>query len=147
MRGSKKQVVLAGLALVIALGFSGCQSSRASQRKREHASEYAALGGEDKASVDRGQLRVGMTTNAVVLAWGQPTTISTISTPNGPFVFWEYYRKRVVTQDPQVMVPRSPTPVPQSLAIPGASPRTKVFEYLDRSAVFHDEKLVNWEPR
>ena len=131
------------LSLLSVLAVIGCQKSNMAERKQD----YAALSGEDKASVDRGKLREGMTTNAVLIAWGQPSIISTISTPKGPFVFWEYYRKKTVVQDPQVIVPGSPTPVPQSRVLPGAPPVSRVIEWLDRSAVFHDDRLVNWEPK
>jgi hypothetical protein len=98
--------------------------------------------------VDRGQLRQGMSTNAVLIAWGQPTIISTMSTPNGPFVIWEYYRKRAATNPAvrrEVMVPGSPTPVPISRVFPEAAPSFSppVVESLDRTAVFHKERLVS----
>ncbi len=131
------------LSLLSVLAVIGCQKSNIAERKRD----YAALSGEDKDSVDRGKLREGMTTNVVLVAWGQPSIISTISTPNGPFVFWEYYRKKTVVQDPQVIVPRSPTPVPQSRVLPSAPPASRVIEWLDRTAVFHEDRLVNWEPK
>jgi len=146
-RAIKNQTLWTCLALLSVLVVIGCEKSAIDERKRAHAGEYAALGGDDQASVNHGMLREGMTTNAVRIAWGQPTVISTISTPNGPFVFWEYYRKKTVVEDPQVMVPRSPTPVPQSRVLPGTAPKSRVVEWLDRTAVFHDERLVNWEPK
>ena len=135
------------LALLSVLVGSGCQRSQLAKRKRAAAGAYAALSAEDKASVDRGTLHEGMTTNAVLIAWGQPSIVSTISTPNGPFLFWEYYRQKTVVQEPQAIVSGAPTPVPQSRVLPNIPPTSRVVEWLARTAVFHDDRLVNWEPR
>ncbi|HZR20752.1 MAG TPA: hypothetical protein VFE51_25955 [Verrucomicrobiae bacterium] len=143
----KNRILSRALAILIVLVVVGCEKSQVAERKRAHPGEYAALSGEDKVSVDRGRLREGMTTNAVLMVWGKPTTISTISTPNGPFVLWEYYRKSMIIEDPQVMVPRSPTPVPRSRVLPGTPPSSRVVEWLDRTAAFHEERLVNWSPK
>jgi hypothetical protein len=128
----------------------GCASAHIAARRQAHAADYAALTAEEKALVDRGELCQGMGTNAVLIAWGQPSIISTTLTPNGPFVTWEYYRKRAGTDlsvRREVMVPWSSTPVPASQVFPDAvsSPFTPpVVESLARTAVFHNERLVNW---
>ncbi len=127
----------------------GCESSHIAARRQAHAADYAALTAEEKALVDRGQLRQGMSTNAVLIAWGQPTIISATLTPNGPFITWEYYRKKAVTNPSargEIMVPGSPTPVPISQVFPEAAPSFSppVVESLDRTAVFHKERLVSW---
>jgi hypothetical protein len=90
-----------------------------------------------------------MSTNAVVIAWGQPSIISTTLTPNGPFVIWEYYRKKAATNPSvrrEVMVPWSSTPVPESQVFPEAarSISAAVAESLDRTAVFHKDRLAGW---
>ena len=148
----KKQILWPGLTMLSLVLLFGCESSGPAARRRTHAREYEALSEQQKASVVRGALSQGMTTNAVLIAWGQPTIISTVSTPNGPFVFWEYYRKRVAPElsvRREVIVPRSSTPVPESRVFPAAanSPSPPVVEWLDRTAVFHDERLVNWSPK
>ena len=137
------------LTMLSLLLLVGCESSHIAARRQAHAADYAALTAEEKALVDRGELRQGMSTNAVLIAWGQPTIISTTPTPNGPFVIWEYYRKRAAN-DPsarrEVMVPWSSTPVPESQVFPYAAPSFSppVVESLDRTAVFHHERLVSW---
>jgi hypothetical protein len=133
-----------GLLLLV-----GCESSHIAARRQAYAADYAALTAEDKALVDRGELRQGMSTNAVLIAWGQPSIISTMPTPNGPYVIWEYYQKRAATNPlvrREVMVPWSSTPVPESQVFPEAagSFSTSTVESLDRSAAFHKERLVGW---
>ena len=113
------------LTMLSLLLLVGCERSHIAARRQANAADYAALTAEDKALVDRGELRQGMSTNAVLIAWGQPTIISTTPTPNGPFVIWEYYRKRAA-----------------AYAAPSFSP--PVVESLDRTAVFHHERLVSW---
>ena len=145
----KMQILWPCLTMLSLLLFVGCVSSHIAARRQAYAADYAALTAEEKALVDRGQLQQGMSTNAVLIAWGQPTTISTIPTPNGPFVIWEYYRKKTATIQPdrrEVMVQGSPTPVPISRVLPEATTSFSppVVESLDRTAAFHKERLVNW---
>ena len=149
MRLSQKQNLWTCLTVLGLLLLVGCESSKIAARRQAHAVDYAALTAEEKALVDRGELRQGMSTNAALIAWGQPTIISTMPTPNGPFVIWEYYRKRVATSPSaprQVMVPWSSTPVPESRVFPEAAPSFSpaLVESLGRSAVFHNERLVSW---
>ena len=51
----KPVVLLLGLLLL-----AGCATSTVESRKQERSSAYAALSSEDKAMVDSGQIRVGM---------------------------------------------------------------------------------------
>jgi hypothetical protein len=149
MQMSKSQILWACLTMLGLLLFVGCESSRIAARRQAYAADYAALTAEEKALVDRGELCHGMSTNAVLIAWGQPSIISTMLTPNGPFITWEYYRKRTVT-DPsvqrEIMVPWSSTPVPISQVFPEAARyySSSVVESQDRTAVFHKERLVGW---
>ncbi len=130
----------------------GCASSNVAAWRQAHATDYAALSAADKAAVDKGKVREGMSTNAVLIAWGRPDIVSTMSTPNGPFVIWEYYRKRTITTPSprrEAMVPWSSTPVPDSRLFPNTAPTfsTSVVETLEHTAAFHNERLVNWSPR
>jgi len=136
-----------GLLLLV-----GCESSNIAARRQAYATDYAALSAEEKALVDKGKLRQGMSTNEVLIAWGQPEIISTMDTPNGPFVIWEYYRKRTVTTPSvrrEVMVPGSSTPVAESRVFPNAAPSgsSSVVESLERTAAFQNDRLVNWSPK
>ena len=105
MQNLKRQILCAGLAGLCLLAIVGCSSSNLEARRQAHPADYAALNPAEKASVDRGRLQPGMTTNAVLLAWGQPTIISSISTPNGPYIVWEYYRKTTLARREKSLFP------------------------------------------
>ncbi len=48
----------------------GCESSNIATQRKVHATDYAALSTPEKSLVDRGKLCQGMSTNAVLIAWG-----------------------------------------------------------------------------
>ena len=70
----------------------GCASSTIDSRKQERAAGYAALPADVKALVDQGQLKVGMTIDAVYIAWGQPSEVLQNETEGGgAATVWLYY--------------------------------------------------------
>ncbi len=62
---------------------TGCATSNLSTRKQERYSTYAALTPEQRALVDSGQIQVGLPLDAVYIAWGQPSQISTGQSSTG----------------------------------------------------------------
>jgi hypothetical protein len=84
-------VLLAGgLALLC-----GCATSSIGKRRAQRAEAYAALSPELRAQVDRGEIAPGMGTNAVFIAWGRPTRVTTGSGNGGAEVEWGYYRNYI----------------------------------------------------
>jgi hypothetical protein len=79
---------LAAAALAV-----GCVSSSIVQRKNERSDAYARLTPDWRAKVDRGEIREGMDSNAVYIAWGKPTRVESVATPAGDKIRWEYWRK------------------------------------------------------
>ena len=78
------------LAAVVVL--CGCASSTPQKRARERAASYAGMPPETKTMVDHGKIKTGMTTEAVYIAWGQPSEILNAQTPNGvTTTTWLYY--------------------------------------------------------
>jgi len=147
---SNGQILWPGLIICLLI-LSGCKSPSIADRRKMYSNEYVGLSDEEKALVDRGVLRKGMSTNAVLIIWGKPTIIGSISTPNGPFVTWEYYRKRSAPElatHTEAIVPWSSTPIPANQVLPGTPLNSSppVIEWLDRTAVFHGDRLVNWSP-
>ena len=63
-------VCLLGLLL-----FTGCATSTVESRKKERPAAYNALSAEDKELVDKGQIKTGMSQDAVYIAWGPPAQI------------------------------------------------------------------------
>jgi hypothetical protein len=60
-------------------------------RQRERPAAYAALSPETRALVDQGRIRVGMDTNAVYIAWGQPGEVTEGENQSGRTTSWTYY--------------------------------------------------------
>lgn len=64
------------LALVPVLMFlAGCKTATIESRRAERAAGYAALAPEQRQLVDQGQIKSGMTEDAVYIAWGPPWEI------------------------------------------------------------------------
>jgi hypothetical protein len=61
--------------LLITLLMAGCATSSIESRKKERLAAYSALPLDDRRLVDKGQIKVGMTQDAVYIAWGQPSQI------------------------------------------------------------------------
>src|SRR6476620_6199196 len=79
--------------LIVCLLFAGCATkSTIESRRLERSSAYEALPPDQKQMVDAGQIRVGMTSDAVYIAWGKPNEILESEDPQqGHLVFWRYY--------------------------------------------------------
>jgi hypothetical protein len=84
---------LAAFILLTFLAFSllGCATSSVETRKKERPAYYAALTPEQKQLVDQGKIQVGMTPDAVYLAWGSPAEILESETPEGHTTNWIYH--------------------------------------------------------
>ena len=79
------------LALIAGLLFTGCATnSNVASRKKERAAAYAALSPEFKKLVDDGQIRKGMSEDAVYIAWGRPAQILQQENAGGAATVWLY---------------------------------------------------------
>ena len=58
-----------------ALLLYGCSTSTIETRRKERAAAYGTLAQEEKELVDRGQIKSGMSQDAVYIAWGPPAQI------------------------------------------------------------------------
>jgi hypothetical protein len=80
-----------GAALVIcSLLVSSCATSSVESRKQERAAAYSALSPEDRQLVDQGQIKVGMSPDAVFLSWGRPDEVLENETREGHATIWLY---------------------------------------------------------
>lgn len=81
------------LALVsVALIFSGCETVE--NRISEHADIYNTLSPRDQQLVQSGQIRSGMSMNAVWLAWGSPEQKTHGEMRGQPTETWIYVQTR-----------------------------------------------------
>ena len=92
MRPNRHFIVKAPLFLCLLL-LAGCATkSTIETRRTERFSAYDTLPADQKAMVDAGQIRVGMSSDAVYIAWGKPNEILESEDPQqGHLVFWRYY--------------------------------------------------------
>lgn len=70
---------------------AGCATSTVESRIKERPAAYDALPDEQKSLVSEGQIRIGMGTDAVFIAWGKPSQILESESDQGHFVTWVYH--------------------------------------------------------
>lgn len=70
---------------------AGCASSTVESRKKERLAAYQALPPDQKELVDKGQIQVGMSQDAVYVAWGEPAQILQSETGDGLLTRWLYH--------------------------------------------------------
>ena len=78
------------LSLIASLLLTGCATSTIASRKRERAAAYAALSPEFQTLAADGQIRRGMTEDAVYIAWGKPAQILHQEDAQGLATIWIY---------------------------------------------------------
>ena len=66
-----------------ALLLAGCATSTVETRKQERYAAYSNLPPEFKGLVDQAQIKIGMPTDAVYIAWGRPAQILTGQASSG----------------------------------------------------------------
>ena len=79
------------LAAATALFISGCATSTIESRRAEKISTYHNLAPEEKQLVDQGQIKIGMTTDAVYIAWGPPSEVLESEDSTGHITTWRFY--------------------------------------------------------
>lgn len=80
---------MAGLCLVVAGGLSSCTSAL-EHRITKNPQLYQRLSVQDQGLVSRGEIREGMTKEAVFLAWGRADYISSGKDRGAPIDKWIY---------------------------------------------------------
>ena len=78
-------------ALLAALLCAGCVGNSVQSRRKERASAYSALSPEFQSLVDREQIRVGMSEDAVYIAWGKPAEVLQSEDAQGARTRWLYW--------------------------------------------------------
>lgn len=77
-----------GLALLLA---GGCATSTIESRRAERMAAYERLSPEEQRLVDMGQIRVGMSADAVYIAWGPPAQVVERQDQQGHVTTWLYH--------------------------------------------------------
>jgi hypothetical protein len=136
--------LLLSTVLTGALVLAGCAAtSTVATRKEERAAAYAALGAEHQSAVDQGQLKVGMSEDAVYIAWGKPAQVLTSADPSGERTTWLYHGQ---TSDDYLHWRYVPVKRPDgSTYLDRHLDRgLDVREYVSAELVFRGGKLENW---
>lgn len=88
----RQSIVKHGLLLLLGVWLlTSCATSSIESRRRERADGFASLSPEFKALVNAGQIRSGMTPDAVYIAWGKPAQILQREDQNGVVTVWLYH--------------------------------------------------------
>lgn len=74
---------------------AGCASSSVESRRRERFAAYSGLPSEFRQLVDQGQIKVGMSADAVYIAWGQPSDIIEMENDQGRVTVWIYHGQTI----------------------------------------------------
>jgi hypothetical protein len=72
------------------LMLAGCATSTIETRRQERYSSYSELPAEQKAAIDNGKIKVGMSMDAVYIAWGKPAEVLTSESSKGTLITWLY---------------------------------------------------------
>lgn len=68
----------------------GCATSTIESRRKEKIAVYQQLSPELRELVDKGQIKVGMPTDAVYISWGPPSQIAQGEDESGRTTTWLY---------------------------------------------------------
>jgi hypothetical protein len=81
-----------GSALILAFVLCACSTpSTIESRRGEKQSAYSTLSPEEKTLVDQGQIKMGMSADAVYIAWGKPAEVLESEDPQqGRVTTWRY---------------------------------------------------------
>lgn len=86
-----KGCIIAALS-ASALFAAGCATSTIETRRAEKLSAYQNLGADEKQLVDQGQIRIGMPSDGVYIAWGPPSEIlESEDASTGRVATWRFY--------------------------------------------------------
>jgi hypothetical protein len=89
----KTHLVPAGLAMMLAVGVTGCATDGGvARRAGEKPAVYAALRPGQKRLIDRGTIATGFTADMVYIALGRPDKVETRDYPQGHVELWTYGR-------------------------------------------------------
>jgi hypothetical protein len=83
------------ILLFVVVMLAGCAGNKVASRKSERAAAYAALPPAQQQMVDQGRIDVGMSSDAVYIAWGKPAMIVPTTPGN---VTWIYRCNQTTAQ-------------------------------------------------
>jgi hypothetical protein len=132
-----------GLLIVMACSAGCATKSTVQTRKQERPAAYAALPAEQQYLVDQGQIQVGLSEDAVYIAWGKPSEVLRAGDATGESVTWLYHG---TTSEDYVFWRYHEVPRPGGgrYLTRHLDRDTNVREYVSAELVFREGKLESW---
>ncbi|MBN2505189.1 MAG: hypothetical protein JXQ71_00700 [Verrucomicrobia bacterium] len=127
--------------MALAVFAAGCASTL-EKRRREHAAVYAGLTPELRAAVDRGEVQLGMSPEAVYMAWGKPAQALTNETSQGRWVTWLYQGNRLKSY--RYWTHQSYVGGGYVWSHPYLATSYYPMEYVSAEVIFQDNKVAEW---
>lgn len=78
-------------ALLTCALLTGCATSTIESRRLERLAAYEGLSPDLKTLVDKGQIKVGMSQDAVYISWGPPSDVLQSETAEGALTTWQFH--------------------------------------------------------
>jgi outer membrane protein assembly factor BamE (lipoprotein component of BamABCDE complex) len=135
---------LAFLLSLFSLALVGCKTSTIESRRLEKISAYNELSPEEKQLVDEGQIKIGMSADAVYIAWGRPSEVlQEENLQQGKTSTWRYYGSWM--QETRYWAYRETKRQSNDLyleryLVSDYNPR----DYVRAEIVFKDGKVISW---
>lgn len=145
------------LLLVLCILLPGCTTMNPSEKRaQKHPELYGKLSEAERSAVLRGEIREGMSTDAVFLAWGRPDRVMSGSREGRGQERWAYFSARPVTTVSVGYGGYGPHPFYSQFGVHpaygygygpgwGFGPGIDYVPELDRSVEFRNGRVVAWE--
>jgi hypothetical protein len=130
------------IGLLCALLLVGCATSTVETRKKEREAAYATLPLDQQELVSQGKIRIGMSPDAVYIAWGPPSEVLEQQTPQGHHTIWIYHAQWVQEYRYWAFreVPHKGTVFLERVLETDYYPRS----YIQAEIVFQDGVVLSW---
>jgi len=130
------------LCLLFTALLAGCSSVES--RIKKHPATYASLSENDQRLVSRGNIREGLSQDAVYIAWGKPDDVIRGSAKGKPFETWVYnaFDDEAIVHGPMIPI-RGRYFGPYDI-YPIYEPVYVQWRYPYRSVTFQGGRVVEW---
>ena len=137
------KAITATYLMITACLFVGCATSDVDSRKKERYAAYSNLTPERKALVDDGQIKVGMSEDAVYIAWGKPDEVLQRENQSGRITTWIYHG--VYLDEHRYWRRHTIRYGNKTTHTPYLAREYQPRSYVSAKVDFADTKVTNWE--
>ncbi len=140
------KMLFCAAAVAFVLMLPACQVATPATRIEQNPVLFSSLPEADRALVQQGQIRAGMSPGAVYLAWGHPNAQPFVGEENGKrFERWVYTRPEPVMVTPSW---DGPCMGPYGRCYGhGGMPDTAYIPRIIATVTFEEGRVVSWEAR